>query len=72
MCRLILFLCKHSHGHGKDGASFHWSSEGSDQELSHDIPIQLGVEHGDYKGLISLGPDGRPSMVAFIWVDRDW
>ena len=43
MCRLTLLFSKHSQGNGKDGASFHWSYNDSDQTISYDIPVKLGV-----------------------------
>ena len=29
------------------------------------------VQHGDYKGLVARGADGQPTMLSFIWMDRD-
>ena len=29
------------------------------------------VQHGDYKGLVPRGADGQPTMLLFIWMDRD-
>ena len=29
------------------------------------------VQHGDYKGLVTRGTDGQPTMLSFIWMDRD-
>ena len=29
------------------------------------------VQHGDYKGLVARGTDGQPTMLSFIWMDRD-
>ena len=29
------------------------------------------VQHGDYKGLVARGTDGQPTMLLFIWMDRD-
>ena len=29
------------------------------------------VQRGDYKGLVARGTDGQPTMLSFIWMDRD-
>ena len=29
------------------------------------------VQHGDYKGLVARGTDGQPTMLSFVWMDRD-
>ena len=29
------------------------------------------VQHRDYKGLVGRGTDGQPTMLLFIWMDRD-
>ena len=29
------------------------------------------VQHGDYKGLVARGTDGQPTMLSFIWMDRE-
>ena len=29
------------------------------------------VQHGDYKGLVARGTDGQPTMLLFVWMDRD-
>ena len=29
------------------------------------------VQRGDYKGLVARGTDGQPTMLLFIWMDRD-
>ena len=29
------------------------------------------VQHGDYKGLVARGTDGQPTILSFIWMDRD-
>ena len=29
------------------------------------------VQCGDYKGLVARGTDGQPTMLSFIWMDRD-
>ena len=29
------------------------------------------VQHGDYKGLVASGANGQPTMLLFIWMDRD-
>ena len=28
-------------------------------------------QHGDRKDLLSLGPNGKPTILAFVWMDRD-
>ena len=30
------------------------------------------VQRGDYKGLVARGTDGQPTMLSFVWMDRDW
>ena len=29
------------------------------------------VQRGDYKGLVARGTDGQPTMLSFVWMDRD-
>ena len=29
------------------------------------------VQHGDYKGLVARGTDGQPTMLSFVWMDRE-
>ena len=29
------------------------------------------VQHGDYKGLVARGTNGQPTMLSFIWMDRE-
>ena len=29
------------------------------------------VQHGDYKGLVARGTSRQPTMLSFIWMDRD-
>ena len=29
------------------------------------------VQRGDYKGLVARGADGQPTMLSFVWMDRD-
>ena len=29
------------------------------------------VQCGDYKGLVARGTDGQPTMLSFVWMDRD-
>ena len=29
------------------------------------------VQCGDYKGLVARGTDGHPTMLSFVWMDRD-
>ena len=29
------------------------------------------VQHGDYNGLVARGTNGQPTMLSFIWMDRD-
>ena len=29
------------------------------------------VQRGDYKGLVARGTDGQPTMLLFVWMDRD-
>ena len=29
------------------------------------------VQHGDYNGLVARGTDGQPTMLSFVWIDRD-
>ena len=29
------------------------------------------VQQGDYKGLVARGTDGQPTMLSFVWMDRD-
>ena len=29
------------------------------------------VQHGDYKGLVARGTNGQPTMLLFVWMDRD-
>ena len=43
ICRLILFFCKCSRANGMDGASFHWSHEKSNQNISYEIHVELVV-----------------------------
>jgi hypothetical protein len=27
--------------------------------------------HGDYEGVVTLGENGQPRMMAFVWMDRE-
>ena len=39
-------------------------------QMSYLSNLEL-VQRGDYKGLVARGTDGQPTMLSFIWMDRD-
>ena len=38
--------------------------------MSYLLNLEL-VQYGDYKGLVARGTDGQPTLLSFVWMDRD-
>ena len=72
MCGFIFHIRQCCDSPEDDGFAFHWSGQDGHQNfpMSYLSNLEL-VQHGDYKGLVARGTDGQPTMLSFVWMDRD-
>ena len=72
MCRFILRVRQCCDSHEDDGFAFHWSGQEGHQKfpMSYLSKLEL-VQCGDYKGLVARGTDRQPTILSFVWMDRD-
>ena len=72
MCQFILCIRQCCDSHEDNGFAFHWSGQDGHQKfpMSYLSNLEL-VQCGDYKGLVARGTDGPPTMMSFVWMDRD-